>query len=313
MSNYTKFTLDTIRMKLKAGEYESLVGANRAIGKTKDLSPEDKEKAKILAAKHFGADAPVAKSAKAAKGARAPKAPVKRKKAAKKAAKPAAAVAATKKVAKKTKRKAGKRAPRVSEESAPAPSPAAAAPAVSEAKVKTGGAKKAAAVEAPPAYGESTAAVLRDMVSTITSIDQALKSMEAAKRLFPKADLERNVELAVTAMGRAVSVLEATLTPLLPPDAQKPQAVRGKRGKSPDAPAAPAGAEGAVTHVEEAVAEAHSEPVEQQEAAESPSVEEEGSADEGLTEDEKAQATYARQTRPAYFTKRVAPAGNSTT
>lgn len=49
-----KFDFAMFKQKLKDGEYGSLAGANRAIGKSRDLTAEEKEKAKTLAAKQFG-------------------------------------------------------------------------------------------------------------------------------------------------------------------------------------------------------------------------------------------------------------------
>lgn len=70
-SSYTKVDLSVIKSRLKEGVYKSLSGANRAIGKAQDLSLDEKEKAKRLALKHFGAEAsstkePTKKAAKKA-------------------------------------------------------------------------------------------------------------------------------------------------------------------------------------------------------------------------------------------------------
>lgn len=75
--NYEKLTLDKFADKLKAGDYKNLTGARRAIGKA-DWKEADKEKARSLAEKTFGAPEPKAekKAAKKAvvKAAKAPKA-----------------------------------------------------------------------------------------------------------------------------------------------------------------------------------------------------------------------------------------------
>lgn len=77
---------DTFKKNLKDGKYESLAGARRAVGKAQAFSAEEKESAKKLVDKHFGA-APQAEK----------KAPAGKKPAAKKTAeKPAKAAKATK-------------------------------------------------------------------------------------------------------------------------------------------------------------------------------------------------------------------------
>ena len=116
MSSYQKFTLKTIQTNLKSGKYADATGANRAIGKTQELSAADKEKAKALVAKHFGITAKpkaskvakkaVAKPVKAVKTAKVAKAA---KKPAKKVAKKSPAKPAEKPVAKKTAKKASKK------------------------------------------------------------------------------------------------------------------------------------------------------------------------------------------------------------
>ena len=63
MSSYEKFTLKTIKERLESGVYANLTGANRAIGKTSELSAKDKEKAKAMAAAHFGVDLSAPKKA----------------------------------------------------------------------------------------------------------------------------------------------------------------------------------------------------------------------------------------------------------
>jgi hypothetical protein len=61
--NYEKLTPEKFVTKLKAGEYESLTGARRGIGKA-DWSDADKEAARTKAEKHFGGvPAPAKKTA----------------------------------------------------------------------------------------------------------------------------------------------------------------------------------------------------------------------------------------------------------
>lgn len=209
MSSYTKFTLATFKTRLTGGAYANLTGANRAIGKTQELSEEDKGKARALAAKHFGAAVPAKKAAgkPAAKAAAKPAKKV-AKKAVKKAApkaKPAAAPSkkvakkATKKVAKKT---AAKKATKSATTAEPAPgaSPKALAVAASIAPTTT--------AKTPEQREASKAQVIEQMGSVIDTIGKALTSMKDAKQLFPKAELEDGVTTATSSLSRAVQRLD---------------------------------------------------------------------------------------------------------
>lgn len=235
MSSYQKFTLATFKGKLKNGAYENLTGANRAIGKTQGLSDDERDKARRMAAKHFGSDtptpAPAAPAKKAAKKAA--------KKVAKKATKePAAKVgkpAGVKKVAKKAKKKAKRTAakpPAVVESQDLEPEPVASP-------------KELAVVprKAPTATATSTqlelqrAKVLEQMGSVITTVGQALKAMEGARNLFPKADLESGVTSASDSLSRAVRVIDReVISPRLTedesPDSGKAAPKSGKRTKT---------------------------------------------------------------------------------
>lgn len=266
MSNYQKFTLQTIREKLKNGDYKNLVGANRAIGKTQELSDEDKAKAKALAAKHFGVDVPAKKPAKKRVSRKAP---------AQAAAAPSASKKVTKKAARKTAKKGAKRAARV------ARSPAAPSATDDDAQGASSGSGGASA-----GHGADT---ITEMGKVISTLDQALKAMETAKHLFPKAELEAGVTAATVSMTRAVRVLDnAVLAPLLPnePAAKpsvggKPKGKRGKRAKT----ASPA-----------PVAKAAEEVAEETE-------DEEG--EEPPTQEELEQLEIARQTMPPLRRGRV--------
>lgn len=252
MSNYKKFSLDTIKQKLKNGDYAEAVGAMRAIGKTQELSDGDKEKARVLVRKHFNIEAPAPKAPRAKKAAK--KAPAKKaaKKAtakpkaarAKKAAKPAAAAAPKKAVAKKTTKKAKRSKP-------------AAVAAEGDTATPT---SEVVAEDAPsvaePAAGkaEGGPGVLVTMGQVIGTISDMLRSMEAAKRMFPKASLEHSVEVATGVMARAVRTIDQEVVgPRLNGDAQtaaatprKKAAKKGTRAKAtsvapseaPEAPAA---------------------------------------------------------------------------
>lgn len=222
MSSYTKFTLNTFRDRLKKGAYENLTGANRAIGKTQELSDSDKDKARALAIKHFGGAATVKKApAKVAKKAA--------KKAVKKASVPAAA---PKKVAKKAtskaapKKKAAKKAAKPSDGAEPAPGPSPKAQAMTE---------RAPALIATPAEltEQRKSRVVEQMGSVISTIGNALKSMEDAKQLFPKADLEVAVTTSVTSMCKAVQIMDQEiLDPRLDETKEKSEASAGKRDKA---------------------------------------------------------------------------------
>lgn len=202
MSNYKKFSLDDIRKKLKEGEYGSLVGANRAIGKTHDLSESDRAKAKVLAAKHFGAEpAPVKKRVKktAKKGRAKAAAPVKR--VAKKARAEKAAPAKRGKKKKATK-KAAKKAARAAKAGAVAPP--------TSAPSATPGDRVQGRLRTPSNGGkiQSAQEVATEMGSVIGTVDQALKSMEFARQIYPKADFTAAVNSALSTMTRAVRVLD---------------------------------------------------------------------------------------------------------
>jgi hypothetical protein len=248
MSNYKKFSLQTIKEKLKNGEYASLVGANRAIGKTQELSEDDKVKARAIAAKFFGAEVPKKAAAKPAKKAVAKKAAKKvTKKATKKVAKKAVKQAkerthpsthsgragAGAPRAKKSAKKAAKKAAR--SESASAPTSAALRPAES------------AAPKTKSRPLRASADVVMSMGKVISTIGDAIKSMETAKHLFPKAELEQNVEAAAGSMAKAVRVIDReVLDPLLNEQAEatggKKAAKKGKGSRK--AATAPAEDEG---------------------------------------------------------------------
>lgn len=74
MANNTKVDIAVFKNKLKNGEYETLTGARRAIGKVQGWTDKEKDSARAIAEKHFeGAPAPT----KAKPGRKAKKAPKK--------------------------------------------------------------------------------------------------------------------------------------------------------------------------------------------------------------------------------------------
>lgn len=304
MSNYTKFDLGTIKKKLANGEYESRTGAMRAIGKTQSLSEAEKDKARTMVNKYFGEDAAPAKAAK--------KTAKKAKKAAKKVAKKEAKVAKKAKVTKaprqaKTAKKAGrkrKEAPveAAAEESAPAPE-AEQAPAKrrgrkpAPAKYVQDGSEPKTAQSAPTdpvgtalprqAFGHNP--VLVEATAVIGTVGQMLSSMELAKKIFPKAELEANVQRAAGVLSRAVEAIDQSVVrPML---GQESEAAVGKKpprkGTRPKAEkpaaAAPAEAPAPVDEVEE-------------DNTEPPEDDEEHGESNGLSEE--AQLDLARQTHP---------------
>lgn len=231
MNNYKKFDLTTIRTKLKNNEYANLTGAMRAIGKTQNLSDDDKEKARKMARAHFGEPAPAASAPKTKKPA---------KKVAKKAATKASRKKSVKKaapVAKKTAKKASKRAPRAKATSSEADTgetetteTAAPPPPSSETTAEP----RPRSVSTPASSSASKGNVILEMGQVISTVGESLKAMEAAKRIFPKASLERDVETAAGVMTRAVKVIDQEVTqPRLGsmPPTEAPTGVRKKTSK----------------------------------------------------------------------------------
>lgn len=268
MSNYKKFTLDTIKQKLKNGDYEAPVGAMRAIGKTQELSEKDKEKARELVRKHFGVEAPAPKAKKVAKKtakkAAAPKA-VRKKKAAKKtsAAAPTSR-AVRKKVVKKTKRG---RATAASEGDTGGGEPRTTPTSPTFGDPAT---KVSASVPSVPRGN-----IVLEMGQVISTVGEAVKAMQAAKSIFPKAKLERDVEAATGAMARAVKIIDQeVMAPRLPSAGTSAPAATRKKGskKGTRAKAATSASSAGTTE-----------------------------ADSGtdLTEEEQEQLRLARETQPA--------------
>ena len=285
MSNYAKFDFGTIKARIKDGTYPSLVGANRAIGKTQGLSDADKATLKALAAKHFGAAAPVEKPSKKAA-----------KKAAKKEHAPKAAKKASKKVAKKTAKRAKKAAAKPAAAKAAAePAPAAVEQAAAP---KRRGRRPAVASEAPAALvdmvGElpslstlgprETAALIGNVIGTV---DQMMKSIEHSNLILPKSEAEEANKTAVRVMERAVRVLDQyVVSPLLETNVHAPSPAKSAKATSTK----PAKAKGGGRAAKEAQQEAASADAEETEHLERlPDEEIE------LTEEERAQLALAQE------------------
>ncbi len=214
MSSYQKFTLKTFKGKLENGDYENATGANRAIGKTQELSDGDKAKAKAMVVTHFGVEPAKASSKKVTKSvkktgkAKAPSKKAKVKPAKKATVKPAPAPKAAKKVAKRGKKKASKRksvvaAPLVEPEPATAPSVA-----VRAKSLRAVAPRPAALAQAGAVADSSRLEKIQLMGQVITHVDVILRSMELSKKLFPKGEIELGVQAAQNIMTKAVTELE---------------------------------------------------------------------------------------------------------
>lgn len=255
MSSYQKFTLSTFKKKLENGDYENATGANRAVGKTQELSEKEKAKAKAMVVDHFGSEptkpkpakkAPKAKkvakkaSKKSTKAKVSKKAPAK--KAKKAAVKQAPAAKPAKKAVKRGKKKASKRGTAVA---APVTEPdPAVLPVAAQAKPVRALRRVAAVVQAlaPTATKDvKRAETIQLMGQVITQVDTILRSMELSKKLFPKGEIERGVKSAQNIMNRAVSELERAVVPEAgEPELQSPPAAvakasnrKGKRATKP--------------------------------------------------------------------------------
>lgn len=199
MSSYEKFDPSVIKKRIKDGEYDSLTGANRAIGKTQNLSDEDRDSLKKFAAKHFGVEAAPAKKVAKKKAAKAPKAAVAKK--------------ASKRAAKKVGKKAAKKAATKSAADSEAATQVVAAEKPVSTAVRVSGKGRvakatAAAKQLTLPFGAKPQEVVQMMGAVIGSVSQMLESMKLAQVLYPKATLAESVPTAVRTMTRAVSVLE---------------------------------------------------------------------------------------------------------
>lgn len=181
MPTYTKLSPADFRKKLKNGEYESLTGARRAIGKMQEWSEGERDKARAAAAKHFGDEAPPPKK-KAAK----------KKKAKKKAAAKPAKKAAKKMPKKRAKKKAAKKAAK-----AAAPGPGRGRKKKTAKKTKTSSPKKRAS--AKPAV---------DVDANIESTRQAVQTYAEAVDVLKKCQTEEHsVEAGLKSAADGVTQL----------------------------------------------------------------------------------------------------------
>lgn len=206
MSNYKKFTLDTIKQKLKNGDYAAPVGAMRAIGKTQELTEEEKEKGRAMVRKHFGVEASAPKAVKPKKAKKTAKKVAKKAKAAPKAKKVGKKAAAKPAAAKKVAKKAVVKKARA--KSAPTPEGDTVRHLAAVEKAATS--KTEADVKAPQVV--SRGGVIQEMSQVISTVSDSLKAMEAAKRMFPKGQFDGAAETAVSSLARAVTVIDETVT-----------------------------------------------------------------------------------------------------
>lgn len=216
MSSYQKFSLSTFRGKLKDKAYDTLAGANRAIGKMRELSDAEREKARRMAASHFGAEAPP-KAAKAAKKEKKVAKTVAKivKKAAKRAARIMESSAAP---AKKVSKKVAKKRAAKQVAAAPKKRRAKRTPIMERALAVVKDAPASRVFKAPTEeqIAARRSGIIEQMGSVISTVGQALKAMEETKKLFPKADLEAGVSAASETLSRAVRVIDRdVLTPQL--------------------------------------------------------------------------------------------------
>lgn len=222
MSNYQKFTLTTFKKRLSEGAYSNLTGANRAIGKTKELSDADKTKAKKLAAKHFGEDAP-SKSAPAKAARKAAKKAEKKaeKKTEKKVEKAPKSTKKAEKPAKSTKKSAakGKRAPK----EASAPTPAATDSDDTDDDDGEGEVDAEADVDTGEAAAPSRSELLAQAKDVAGLLCTAITTLDSAQKTFPKVELGQDVAAAACSLRKVIQLVGADVVdPLVAHLAQPP-------------------------------------------------------------------------------------------
>jgi hypothetical protein len=218
---YEKITLAIFKKKLEEGNYTSLTGARRAIGRMSDFSDEDKKKAQALTNKHFGEASPkmqpvvvttASKKAAAKKKAEKP-AP---KRATKSTPKPAAKTKAEKPQAKKASKP---RAPRAQKE---APIPDATRIQLANYKVGTiqqalttmKQAKELGASEASVAHGAKTAQ--EALVGVVQEVMNLTNSAPMSADEQTKAELFKKAAPKGNSAGEVPSVIPSSHIPVIP-------------------------------------------------------------------------------------------------
>jgi len=170
------------RKKLRSGEYVSLTGAKRAIGKMKGWSEVDRNKARAAAERHFaGEESPPKKVAK--------------KKTKKKAQSKPAKKAAAKKVPKKRKAKKVRRAQKaVTTTHRASPKPRGDQPVMQRIELAH---------------------------ATVGTYKQALDTLERCKQLAPEVDITKGVQKATDGLTQLVQGLFTDVVGTLSPNEEK--------------------------------------------------------------------------------------------
>lgn len=224
MPKYTKLSPADFRRKLKNGDYESLTGAKRAIGKMQEWSDGEREKARTASAKHFGDAAP-----------------------------PPSKKTSKKKAAKKTAKKAAKKAgpgPGLGRKKKTAKKPAKAAKAAKPAKAaKAAKAVKAVKKTAPKRKGGKKPAA--DVEASIENTRNAVQAYAEAVDVLKKCQgqggesVVKGLEKAAEGVTKLIDAMDASIVqPLMgqPPTPQEMAAAERFRQASagavtPNAPA----------------------------------------------------------------------------
>ncbi len=193
MNTYEKLTVASFTTKLQNGDYASLAGARRAIGKAQDMSTNDKNKAREAADKYFtGAVVPKPKSTAPAK-----KAPAKKAAAAPKAEK---VKAAPRKAARSKKPETAQaRAPRGRPKGRP--TTAAAAPA-----------QPVATVPEKVTQAQSNIALADQAIETVS---KALVAIKECKSIYPNIDMVAG-QRAADALLKTIEFVTSSVAPVFP-------------------------------------------------------------------------------------------------
>lgn len=192
MNTYEKLTVASFTSKLQSGDYASLAGARRAIGKAQDMSTNDKNKAREAADKYFmGGAAPKTKAPAPVK-----KAPVKKVAA---VAKPAKAAPVKKAARAKKPEAAQARAPRGRPKGRPTTHAAAAQEA-------------AATVPEKVAQAQSHLSLANQAIQTVSS---ALTAIKECKTIYPNLDMNSG-QRAADALLKTIEFVTNSVAPVFP-------------------------------------------------------------------------------------------------
>lgn len=230
MPKYNKLNVADFRQKLKNGEYASLTGAKRAIGKMQEWSEKERDSARAAAAKHFGEDpAPIKKTAKKTVTKPVKEAAARKALSKKKAGKPQrGAVKKTSSVGpgKGRMKKAPKKAPKKAAKKAAKKAGSRAASRDSTSSGVTSETRLEQAQSTLTVLGDAAALLEKCRVegSTNTNVTAGLdKIAETATRLVE--DLDRNVVTQLTAAeARGAQLLAQTAPSHVPGNGSPPMA-----------------------------------------------------------------------------------------